>query len=306
MLITPWHLFKAALDERADVYHFHDPELIPAGLLLRVLRKQVVYDVHEELPKQILSKRCVAKIASAAERVSGRTFSAVVAATPAIGKQFHRKKTVIVQNFPDLSELASEDVRPYAERPPVVAYIGGIATDRGIKEIVHAITLIPESFGTRLLLAGNFDPPALEEEVKRIRGWERVDFVGWQSREGVARVLRISRVGLVLLHPLPNYLESYPIKLFEYMSAGIPVIASGFPLWRQIVEEAACGLLTDPLNPKAIAEAIQWLLEHEEEARAMGLRGRKAVHTGFNWNNESEKLLNLYRRISPACCGAVS
>jgi glycosyltransferase involved in cell wall biosynthesis len=174
-----------------------------------------------------------------------------------------------------------------------------MAMVRGIKELVHAMALIPESFGARLVLAGNFDPPALEDEVKRIRGWERVDFLGWQSREGVAHILGCARIGLVLLHPRLNYLESYPVKLFEYMSAGIPVIASDFPLWRRIVQGAGCGLLADPLNPTGIAEAIQWLLEHEEEAQTMGVRGREAIHSRFNWNKESEKLLNLYRAISP-------
>jgi glycosyltransferase involved in cell wall biosynthesis len=230
----------------------------------------------------------------------------VVAATPAIGKQFQPKKTVVVQNFPISGELASDECRPYTKRPSTVTYIGGMATVRGIKELVHAMALIPERFGARLVLAGNFDPPALEDEVKRIRGWERVDFLGWQSREGVEKILGNARIGLVVLHPRPSYLESYPIKLFEYMSAGVPVVASDFPLWRQIVQEAGCGLLTDPLSPKAIAEAIQWLFEHEEEAETMGLRGREAVHTDFNWNHESKKLLELYRRISATRSNEIS
>jgi glycosyltransferase involved in cell wall biosynthesis len=168
---------------------------------------------------------------------------------------------------------------------------------RGIREMVQAIALLPESLNARLLLAGNFQPPALEQQVRCMVGWERVDYLGWLSRNEVAATYAQSCVGLVVLHPNPNYLESYPVKLFEYMAAGVPVIASDFPLWRQIVEEAKCGLLVDPLKPEAIAAATLWMMEHESEANAMGERGRHAVLTQYNWEIEAQKLTALYSGI---------
>ena len=194
MIRTTWQIFRAALNERANVYHFHDPELIPVGLLLRLLGKRVVYDAHEEVPKQILSKYWippwlrgwVADLAGAAELLGGLSFDAVVAATPAIGKRFPREKTFVVQNFPIPDELASDGFASYAERPFTVTYIGGMSAVRGIKEIIHAIDIIPESLRVRLVLAGAFDPPELEDEVKKITGWGRVDFWGG----GLGRVLR--------------------------------------------------------------------------------------------------------------------
>ena len=96
--------------------------------------------------------------------------------------------------------------------------------------------MIPESLEARLVLAGTFDPPEFEDEIKRMMGWDRVEFLGWQSRDGVARVLGQARVGLAVLHPQPNYIEIYPTKIYEYMSVGIPVVAADLPLCREIVQ----------------------------------------------------------------------
>ena len=82
------------------------------------------------------------------------------------------------------------------------------------------------------------------------------------------------------------------------MAAGLPVVASNFPLWRQIIEEIGCGLLVNPLDPQEIAKAIQYLLEHPETAAAMGRRGQEVVRTQYNWEVESHKLLGLYKKIS--------
>ena len=104
-----------------------------------------------------------------------------------------------------------------------------------------------------------------------------------------------ARVGLLLFQPDPNHMESYPNKLFEYMAAGRPVITSDFPFWRQFVSELGTGLMVDPKDPQAIAEAISWILDHPREAEAMGERGRAAVMERFTWEREADKLVGLYR-----------
>jgi glycosyltransferase involved in cell wall biosynthesis len=131
-------------------------------------------------------------------------------------------------------------------------------------------------------------------------GWARVDFHGWADRPAVARILASCRGGLVLFHPEPNHVTAQPNKMFEYMAAGLPVIASDFPLWREIVDGAGCGLLVDPMDPAAIARAMQWIIDHPEEAAEMGRRGRAAVEHTYNWEAESTKLIELYRRLLPA------
>jgi glycosyltransferase involved in cell wall biosynthesis len=299
--------FKAlriALKQQADVYHFHDPELIPVGLLLRARGKRVVYDVHEDLPRSILSKHylpgwsrsLLARVAEGIEGLASRAFSGVVAATPAIADRFMglNGNCVVVQNFPLVDEFSSAANKPWRHRAPAVAYVGGISPERGIRQMVEAMGLLPDRLEATLKLAGRFDPPWIRDELVGLPGWRRVEELGFLDRLRVAEVLGTVQVGLVLFHPYPNHISAQPNKLFEYMSAGIPVIASDFPLWRQIVQGTGCGLLVDPLDPKAIAEAIEYVLTHPEEAEAMGRRGREAVEQHYNWSSEGRKLLALY------------
>jgi len=305
MTKTVWQVYRAAVAEDAQVYHFHDPELIPVGVMLKLKGKKVVYDVHEDVPKQILTKpwipsflrRIVAKCASLFENIGSRFFDGVVAATPTIVGHFPGGKSVVVQNFPLLNELVAPDAMPYSHRPANIAYVGGISTIRGIREMVKAMELLSEELGARLYLAGAFSPVELHNDICRMPGWEKVEFLGWQTREEVGALLGYVRMGLVLLHPTPNYYDALPVKLFEYMSAGIPVVVSDFPLWRQIVEGAGCGLVANPLDPPAIADAIEWLLTHPEEAEEMGRRGQEAVRNFYNWDNEARVLLNFYERL---------
>jgi len=302
---TSRDVYKAALEEDAALYHFHDPELIPTGIMLKIRGKTVVYDVHEDLPRQVLTKPWIAPFfrhvvavgAQAMESFCVRHFDGVIAATETIADRFLCDKTSILYNYPILGELTTVNCTPYNKRPPNVVYVGGITVIRGIREMVDAMSFIPEQLGVRLVLAGSFSPPELEYEVRDISSWKRVSYLGWQNRKQITKILDHARVGLVLLHPTLNYLEAYPVKLFEYMSAGIPVIASDFPLWRKIIGNIGCGVLVDPLSPKAIADAILWLLENPIEAEKMGKRGQEAIYERYNWNIEAKKLCAFYNAL---------
>jgi glycosyltransferase involved in cell wall biosynthesis len=225
--------------------------------------------------------------------------SAVIGATPTIAAKFQRQgsQAVDVNNFPIIGELQAEARSAHKFAPIDVCYVGSIAAARGIREMVNAMSATRT--GARLLLAGEFSESNVETEVRGLPGWAHVEALGTLNRVGVREILSKAAAGLVTLHPTAAYQDALPVKMFEYMSAGLPVIASDFPLWRSIIEDAGCGLLVDPLDSSAIAGAIDWINEHPKEARAMGDRGRAAVLERYNWNREAEKLVALYHRLSP-------
>ena len=295
---------RRALDLDADLYHLHDPELLPAGVRLKRAGRRVVFDAHEDAPRQLLAKhylhpwirRPIAAALSALESWALPRFDALVAATPTIAARLERihPRTVVVNNFPILDELVGGDL-PAPPREPLACYIGGLSRARGLEEMLAAIAGCRA--GSRLALAGPFAPASLEATCADRPGWDRTEILGVLDRTGVRQLLGRARVGLVTLHPTPNHVESQPVKLFEYMSAGLPVVASDFPLWRRIVEGCGCGLLVDPLDPAAIAAAIDRLLGDPEEAERMGRRGRDAVERLYNWRAEEARLLALYESL---------
>ena len=149
----------------------------------------------------------------------------------------------------------------------------------------------------KLLLAGLFSNPAERGKIEKLPGWQKVVELGFCDREKVADIFSVAKVGLVVLHPSTNYIDALPVKLFEYMASGLPVVASDFPLWRDIIVSSRCGLCVNPLKPEEIADAINQILDNPDEAFKMGKAGKKAVKEIYNWKNEEHKLLEFYRHI---------
>lgn len=290
----------------ADVYHLHDPELLPFALSLKRRGARVIFDAHEDLPLQILSKpylaprlrRPIAATAGALEYFICKRLDAVIAATPSIRDSFSARgiPAIDVNNYPLLHEL--ETAADWGGKKNEVCYVGGIAAIRGVKEVVAALPLCRER--VRLNLGGRFSDATLQAAVELMSGWENVNALGFLSRSQIRDVFGRSIAGLVTLHPTAAYIESLPVKMFEYMSAGLPVIASDFPLWREIVDTHACGICVDPLNPASIADAIDTLASNPDAAKRMGQSGRQAVVRIFNWDAENLKLQALYNRLLPS------
>ena len=289
---------------KADLYHFHDPELLRAGARLRRKGHAVVYDAHEDVPRQMLTKaylpgpvwKIIAALFERYENSVARKLSGVITATPFIRDRFLKiqPRVVEVQNFPFLKEFKKEEANPPLSKEDAVCYVGSITKVRGIFPVVEALSYVGD---TTLLLGGNFESEELREAVVKTPGWEYVKELGFLSREAVSETMAKSMAGLVVLYPTINYLDSIPVKMFEYMAAGIPVIASDFPYWKKLLEGVDCALFVDPLDPKAIAEAIAWLKQHPDRVKEMGVIGRKAVEVKFNWGNEERKLVSFYESI---------
>jgi len=301
ILNTPKKVKAKAIEVNADVYHFHDPELIPTALKLIKKGKKVIYDVHEDVPRQLLTKPylkdfikpVISRIFEIFENRAAKKFTAIVAATDFIKERFLEinKNSYSVKNYPIISELNNE--KDYFSKENKICYIGSISEVRGIKEIVSAMKFID----SEMELAGNFNTNTLRGEVIKIDGWQKITEHGFVGREKTAEILAQSRVGLVTLYPTINYKDALPVKMFEYMMAGIPFVASDIELWKTIANENNCGLTANPYKPDDIAEKVNFLLQNSEQANKMGQNGKKAIKEKFNWGIESQILIEVYKKI---------
>lgn len=294
-------VYKKAKTINAEIYHFHDPELILAGLMLKAKGSKVIYDMHEDVPRQILDKQWIPKpfrkIISTSfallQSFSLKFLDGVVLAESLYAERLPKsKKYWTIRNYPISNELGKAEV-DWSNKRRAVCYIGGLTEIRGVREMVEAISLTD----IELLLGGKIESDSLRQRLESMPGWRNVKYLGQLDRAGVASALENSMAGLVVLHPVQNYMVSEPTKMFEYMSAGIPVIASDFPVWRRVLDENQCGVCVDPMNPEAIAHAIQQLVNNPAKARHMGENGRRAIDKKYSWEKEKSKLLSLYNSL---------
>lgn len=310
IVIGVFRLLRAALSLKADVYHFHDPELIPAGLILRLTGAQVVYDVHEDYSEAFLYKewlpKSVRRLSAFAigflERTVCRFFSAIVVATPRIAENFRHPTIGVVRNYPKLDEFLSIDTSDYGDRRPYIVYIGVLSEERSVYEMVDAMPMVAAKVpGARLLLGGVYSAGTRQSTLEQRAGWEYVEFLGWQSRSELIDQLQRSRVGLIVFHPVGNYREALSVKMFEYMAAGLPSVVSDFPINREMaVDHGEFAEFAKPKSVESLAQSIVDLLENSERSVTLGKVGREMVESHYNWRNETRELLRIYESLADA------
>ncbi|MFN8556584.1 MAG: glycosyltransferase family 4 protein [Dehalococcoidia bacterium] len=305
-------LMRRALRSRADLYHFHDPELLPLGLLItRLTGRPVVYDAHEYYRNEIatrgwiprLLRRPAAELVHAIETLVARRLAAVVAVNEHMAAGFTARgaRSVAVHNFPPLSYF-----RP-AERPtspkPVVGYVGALTRERGLEIAWEAARLLhtrlPEA---EVRVIGRIDWSGARVPRDRAR-WRRdagAVLAGVLPARAIPAALAGMAVGWIPFQPTPNNHRALPLKLLEYMAAGLPVVASDVGQTAAIVRASGCGIVVPAAEARAHADALARLLTDEGVAAAMGARGRAAVLARYSWEAESRRLLDLYARLAPA------
>ena len=300
---TQYRVYKACIKTSADLFHFHDPELLLSGLALRLRGAVVIFDSHEDVQSQILQKRylppiiarCLSFLYRVFEVLTVGSLSGVISVTSDVDKKFKNlvKQRAIVSNYPISDEFLS--TVDWAQRECAVCYVGMITRSRGVIEIVRAVQLTKAT--VRLHLMGDFEDKYLRDEIKKIDTEGRVILHPHGNRQEVKKLLSRSMIGLCVLHPVQNHLRSLPNKMFEYMAAGIPVIVSDFPLWKKIIDESGAGLTVSVRDVPRIAECIDRVMASPKEAEQFGINGMNHVKSGQNWENEEKKLFSFYNRL---------
>ena len=297
------------LDKSCETYHFHDPDLLITALFLKISGKKVIYDVHENyihtieekvyIPKYL--RKVVVGVFKILENFVAKRMDAIVCATPKITERFTDlglKNVYTLNNFPFKDELLVESSASNVDDENILIYTGGITKKRGISVLIKALGIVNKTVPCKLVMAGQIYPTVYEDELSNIEGWEFVDHKGLLSRSDMAKELCLATAGLVLFLPEKNHIDSQPNKLFEYMSAKLPIVCSHFPLWEDFIVRNEIGLSADPTDAVDVANAIKCILLKSKDAlMEMGEKGHFLVKTKYNWDIEEKLLVSIYKKL---------
>ena len=294
--------FNVARMINADIYHFHDPDLLYAGKKLKNSKNQVFFDSHEDFPALMLQRDYIPKIfrrplfiiATDIERYCSRRISGIVTVTDKIANKFKSygvKRIQIIKNYPIISLIQTPNFDKDIN-PPLACYVGGLTPIRGVKEMILSCA----KAGVKLVLVGPFDSEVYLKEMQSLPEWDNVIYMGYVSHDELyEKVYSKSTLGLVLLQSAPNHTYSIPIKQFEYMQAGLPIVStSAVKFCEEITNETGCGIVVNPLDIDEITKAIKTISSDKELAKQMAEKGYNAVKDNYNWSSQEKLLVDFY------------
>ena len=298
-------LFKAALRESADLYQLHDPELIRICSKLKKAGKKVIFDSHEDFPAQIMDKRWIPKLFRPIvaqsyafyEKMVVKKLDFVIAVTEPTTKRFATYGTPAqtIHNYPLLSEFpTTSSQKSFAKsKNQTLCFTGGISITRGMRQMFK----LAEDVDINLHLAGRIFTKEEKLFEDLLKTHPNVSFTGPYSREEMVEIYNNAAIALLLFLPIKNHITSLPNKMFEYMAGGLPIVASDIDHWKPVFQKYNCGFQVDPFDEEAVKNAVQYLIQHPDEARAMGEQGKNAVQQEYNWESEAELLYDIYTKL---------
>lgn len=302
-----WRAFREARKLKAAIYQVHDPELLWIALLLKRGGAKVVYDMHESMRGHILTKTWLGpawfrKLASRLygwfEDLAIRKLDRVLVVVDSMREDIVRlhpaqaHKVEVIRNLPVLALIDRSLKTVGRDERFTLIYVGGLSRIRGIKEVVMALEALPD---VRLKLLGPWADETYRAECAALPAWAQVDDLGQVRMDGVYDHVRAADLGVCLLYPVHNYMISLPIKTFEYMACGLPMLVSDFPFWRRTFGPFAW--FADAQDPASITNAVRTAQADTGSRREKALAGRREVEQHYSWESESKRLVDLYRQL---------
>ena len=296
----------------ADIYHLHDPELLPLGCVLKALGRRVIYDVHEDFPAAALTRTWVPGLVrrplsitvDAAERLLTRFLDGVVGVVEEQGARFRGRPFAAAGNYPRLEWFPAPRERPAAAKPELV-HVGSLSRERGAQFLLQIMRQVRRTHPqVQLTALGPFQTRPEEAAFRAgLRDYDLMETVHCRTErlpyDELGAFIGGHRIGLIPGQRSASTLAPFsPTKLFEYLACGLPVVASSLPSIRGFRQGGEWGLLADPDDPGDHARAITRLLDDPSEAEWMGRAGRRMVESACNWERESRKLLSLYDSVA--------
>jgi len=297
-----------ALEINADIYQIHDPEFIPLALKLKKRKKCIVYDSHEDFPRQILEKdwiprflrRIISSIIQIYFKFNLKKFDAIFTVTPHIAARLSTTsdRVKVVTNYPvvenNFTPFTEEE---YSTRGKRILYSGTIYRSSLQENILKALS---DLNAVEYILVGSIDK-RYESDLTQLDFFGKVNFIEYVPREELFEIYRQASVGIAVFDYSPNLgykTGSLGVnKIFEYMYFGLPVICTDFLLWKAFIDKYNCGICVNPHNIHEIRQAIIYLSNNVHEAFLMGQNGRNAIINEYNWGTQEKIYLDTFSSL---------